>query len=79
MIANIVDLRYKMKDVLKAIDRQERVEIVYRGKAKAVIVPASNHSKRAVVDHPLFGRLLKEKKSVSQVMDDLRGGRYRAV
>lgn len=29
MKANIVDLRYKMKDVLKALERKERVEIVY--------------------------------------------------
>ncbi len=79
MKANIVDLRYKMKDVLKAIERRERVEIVYRGKAKAFIVPALVKSNVSMKDHPLFGSQRKADKSVAVVMEDLRGGRYGAV
>jgi antitoxin (DNA-binding transcriptional repressor) of toxin-antitoxin stability system len=77
MKANIVDLRYKMKEVLKALDRQERVEIIYRGKPKAMVIPLHEHSKKSVKDHPLFGCLADDKRSVEQVMDELRGGRYR--
>ncbi|MCC6758379.1 MAG: type II toxin-antitoxin system prevent-host-death family antitoxin [Candidatus Omnitrophica bacterium] len=76
MKANIVDLRYKMKDVLKALNRRERVEIVYRGRAKGVIIPVSEQTQKIVKKHPLFGLLKEDKKSVKKVMDELRGERY---
>ncbi|MEK7376815.1 MAG: type II toxin-antitoxin system Phd/YefM family antitoxin [Candidatus Margulisiibacteriota bacterium] len=79
MKANIVDLRYKMKDVLKALDRRERVEIVYRGKSKGTVIPVHEHLKKTVTDHPFFGSMAADKKPVSEVMDDLRGGRYRGI
>lgn len=41
MKASIVDLRYKMNDVLKALDRNEQVTILYHGKIKGVIMPTS--------------------------------------
>ena len=40
MKASVVDLRYKMKDVLKALDRNERVTVLYRGKVKGVLIPS---------------------------------------
>jgi antitoxin (DNA-binding transcriptional repressor) of toxin-antitoxin stability system len=39
MKAIIVDLRYRMKDVLRAIDRGETVTVLYRGKEKAKLMP----------------------------------------
>jgi prevent-host-death family protein len=39
MEASIVDLRYRMKDVLRAIDRGETVTVTYRGKETARLVP----------------------------------------
>lgn len=39
MRASVVDLRYRMKDVLRALDRNEEVTVTYRGKVKGVIVP----------------------------------------
>ena len=32
MKASVVDLRYKMNDILKALDRNEKVAILYHGK-----------------------------------------------
>ncbi len=60
MTATIVDLRYHMKDVLRAIDRGETVTVLYRGKEKAKltpIAPASETLGKAmkVEDHPFFG------------------------
>jgi antitoxin (DNA-binding transcriptional repressor) of toxin-antitoxin stability system len=56
MKASIVDLRYRMKDVLKAIDRGEPVTVLYRGKEKAQIVPIkTGKPKMKVEDHPFFG------------------------
>ena len=79
MKANIVDLRYKMKNVLKALTRKERVEILYRGKSKGVIIPIHESPKKSVKEHPFFGLLAGERKSVSQVMKNLRGSRYHAL
>jgi antitoxin (DNA-binding transcriptional repressor) of toxin-antitoxin stability system len=42
MKASVVDLRYRMKDVLKAIDRGETVTVVYRGKLRARISPLAD-------------------------------------
>lgn len=40
MEASIVDLRYKMKDVLQSLDRNENVKIYYHGKLKGIIYPS---------------------------------------
>ena len=79
MKANIVDLRYKMKDVLKALNRKERVEIMYHGKSKGIIIPSHEISLKSVKDHPFYGLSKNDKKSVTQHMEDLRGGRYNAI
>ena len=61
MKATIVDLRYKMKDVLRAIDRGETVTVLYRGKEKARLTPitplsgASDKGAQKTRDQPLFG------------------------
>jgi prevent-host-death family protein len=56
MKASIVDLRYRMKDVLRAIDRGETVTVLYRGKEKARLVPVAEKPKlRKPSDHPACG------------------------
>jgi antitoxin (DNA-binding transcriptional repressor) of toxin-antitoxin stability system len=40
MEASIPDLRYKMKDVLSALDRREKVNILYHGKIIGVLIPS---------------------------------------
>ena len=78
MKASIVDLRYKTKEVLEALDRNEEVSILYRGKLRATMRPAreSASAKQAkVTEHPLFGCAQGEL-SVAEEMDRLRGGRY---
>ena len=76
MKASIIDLRYKMKDVLKALDRKEKVTILYHGKVKGVIVPVNNKKYKKVKDHPFFGMLKDNNVSVSEEMQNLRGPRY---
>ncbi len=39
MKASVDDLRYKMNEVLKALDRREKVTLIYHGKVKGTIVP----------------------------------------
>ena len=72
MRANIMDLKYRIKDVLKAIDRKERIEIIYRGKPRGVITPVQEHCRKSVMDHPFFGSMKADKRSVLKMMDELR-------
>ncbi len=44
MNATIVDLRYNMKHVLRAIDRGETVTVLYRGKERAKLTPIAPES-----------------------------------
>lgn len=61
MTATIVDLRYRMKDVLRAIDRGETVTVLYRGKEKARLTPVpappdvEGEGARKTAAQPFFG------------------------
>lgn len=80
MKASIVDLRYRMKEILKALKRNEKVTILYHGKVAGTIVPPQKQKPRMKAsEHPFFG-ISKEKitqKDVDRIMDELRGDRYR--
>jgi hypothetical protein len=76
MQATVVDLRYRMHDVLKALDRNENVDILYRGKTKGVLTASAKCSKTKVSEHPFFN-IRSSRRSVEAEMDSLRGGRYR--
>ncbi len=76
MQATIVDLRYRMNDVLKALERNENVDILYRGKTKGVLMASAERSKTKVSEHPFFN-MRSSRRSVEAEMDSLRGGRYR--
>ena len=79
MEASVVDLRYKMKDVLEALERRESVHILYHGKIKGTIIPAAQGRKARVAEHPFFGMRKDDLKSPAEVLDELRGGRYNAL
>ena len=58
MHATIVDLRYNMKHVLRAIDRGETVTVLYRGKERAKLTPIEPNLGSGAPktrDQPLFG------------------------
>ena len=78
MKATIVDLRYRMSAVLKALGRNEEVSILYHGKVKGVIVPVGRATEQKVADHPFFN-MSTSARSVEDEMSALRGGRFRAV
>jgi len=79
MKATVLDLRYKMKEVLKALDRREKVTLLYHGIIKGTIVPVGGKSELAVEDHPFFNMAKKETKSVKEQMDELRGPRFNDI
>ncbi len=78
MKATVVDLRYKMNDVLKALDRNEKVTVLYRGKVKGVIIPSQKQNENTTIsEHPFFGMSAKDTgKSVLDELNALRGARY---
>ncbi len=76
MKATVVDLRYRMKDVLKALDRNEEVSILYHGKLKGTIRPAQRTNIVKVRDHAFFN-MSPSDRTVEEEMAELRGGRYR--
>ena len=78
MKASVVDLRYRMNEILKAIDRNEEVTILYHGKVKGVIKPKISRDCRPISDHPFFN-MYSSKETVREVMARLRGDRYRAI
>jgi hypothetical protein len=78
MKATIVDLRYRMKEVLKALDRNEDVSILYHGKTKGVLTACTPPPQGKVVEHPFFN-MRESDVSVEEEMDELRGGRHRAL
>ena len=76
MNATIVDLRYKTKQILAALERRETVSVMYHGTIKATLVPVARTSTVKVQDSAFFGMKSKERQTVVQVMDGLRGGRH---
>lgn len=77
MKASILDLRYKTKDVLKALERNETVTISYRGKEKGRILPVetAGHGNRKVSEHAFFASS-ECGRTVDEQMQRLRGDRY---
>ena len=81
MKASVVDLRYKMKEVLKALRRRETVEILYHGKPAGYIVPTKRKrmKKKDFLSHPFFKMRVKDDEPVERIMERLRGDRYRGI
>ncbi len=82
MRASVVDLRTKMREVLQALRRNEVVEVLYHGKvAGRIFPPVQEKPAGQFRSHPFFGMHKKQSggKSVEKTMDDLRGGRFRAL
>ncbi len=76
MRATIVDLRYRMRDVLNALDKSQTVTVIYRGKIKATIIPVRSAEHPRAQDHAFFGMRAEDATSVEDEMARLRGGRY---
>lgn len=76
MKATIVDIRYRMNDVLKALERNEDVTILYHGRVKGVIRSPIEQTNMRVTDHPFFN-MDPSGDPPEQIMDRLRGERYR--
>ena len=81
MHASVVDLRKKMKDISKALARNEEVTIFNHGKVIGTIIPANlkQPSKKRIQDHPFLGMSVNKKEKVEDIMKRLREGRFNAL
>jgi len=82
MKASVLDLRRRMAEVLKALDRNESVKILYRGRERAVLVPVgmTQRKGRLVKEHAAFG-MWKDHDQLQDVaahVRRLRKGRFHA-
>ena len=77
MKASILDLRRRMRDILRALDRNESVTIFYRGKEKAILSPLRKPATKPVKDHVAFGIWLdrEDMEDVDAYVRQLRKGR----
>ncbi len=79
MNASVLDLRYKMRDVLRALNRRERVSILYHGKIKGEIIPSKQKNSLKSSNHPLFGMVKGEKAPPEKIIAQMRRGRYNDI
>lgn len=79
MQASIVDLRYHMSEIKKAIGNNQIISITDRGKIIADIFPRENTKKILAEEHPFFSSTREDTQSVTEVMTALRKGRYDAL
>ena len=84
MKASILDLRRRMSEVLRALERNETVSILHRGKEKGIIYPTNRKEQDAVssvTEHPAFG-MWKDRddlQDVDRAVRNLRKGRGHAL
>jgi antitoxin (DNA-binding transcriptional repressor) of toxin-antitoxin stability system len=70
--ASILDLRRRMSDVLRALEANEAVTILHRGKEKGVLYPvARKNSALHVAEHPAFG-MWKDRRDLEDVAAAVR-------
>lgn len=82
MQASILDLRYHMRDILKALDRREPVEVIFRGKPRGMLMPFMELTKKMDPSkHSAFGMWGKNKKvkNVEAYVRNLRSPRYTSI
>ena len=76
MKASIVDLRYKTNDILKALDRNESVTVLYHGKVRGIIKPVREKSELKIKDHSFFGMYRESEETVLEELENMRKPRH---
>jgi len=83
MRASILDLRRRMAEVLRALERNEPVVILYRGREKAILLPkvSPRQAPISAKDHAAFGMWSdrEDMKNVAAYVQRLRKGRFGAA
>jgi antitoxin (DNA-binding transcriptional repressor) of toxin-antitoxin stability system len=74
MKASVMDLRYRTKEILRALDAKEEITLTHRGTTKGTIVPVKSNSKasKALASHPAIGMWSDQNESVGELMTRIR-------
>ena len=75
MIATSEDVTRHFEKILFALEQREPVMLLHHGKVAGTIMPVTQPSALRVEEHPFFGMLRDDARSVEDIMDDVRGGR----
>ena len=77
MKASVMDLRYRAKDVLRALEANEEIILTHRGaeKGKIVALAASGSSHTSISDHPAVGMWSGDQEPVPEMIARLRSPR----
>ena len=81
MKASFVDLRKKSSEIIRALQRNEPVTVLYRGKPAAIMQPIADEGEATVTaaaEHPAFGLWADrdDMKDVAAYVRSLREGRF---
>ena len=77
MNASLVELRTRTKEIMRAVDRNEVVNLYSHGKLRAQIVPPKSAKKRpSVMDDPLCGYCKDDPEPAAEKARRLRRNRY---
>ena len=68
-----------MNDVIKALARNESVEVLYHSKKIGIIMPIKKITTTKVEDHAFYGMAEDSTLSVTEQLQQLRGGRYNDI
>ena len=72
MKASIIDFRTKSKEIVRALDRKEEVELFYHGHLKAIIKPVYKVLADKNRTSEFFGYIKDEQETVEDTIDVLR-------
>ncbi len=77
MKASVMDLRYRTKDVLRALEVNEEIILTHRGaeKGKIVALAALGSSLASISDHPAIGMWSDSHEPVPDMIARLRSPR----
>ena len=76
MQASVMDLRKRMREIISALERNESITLLYRGKKKGLISPYRETADLVVEEHAFFGAGQQNEVSVEEEMSRLRGRCY---
>jgi len=79
MNASFLDLRTRSREILGALERNEKITLFYRGKPKAVIMPIGEEGAPKAEDLPAFG-IWADREDMADpaaYIREVRKGRYR--
>jgi prevent-host-death family protein len=74
MKASVMDLRYRTKDILRALEAREEITLTHRGTEKGKIIPvkAITRAHGSLHEHPAVGMWADRAETVPELISRIR-------